>query len=80
MAVLAVLVFAFWFRSVCSFAKERPDIALLEGSEWVSHKRFEARSKSQIPSPEQRKLSPARLVESTVPEAPKHFSKGAVDE
>lgn|GEM_PF-5281620 len=42
---MSAIVFLIWFAGVLVFASLHPDTALLEGAEWTSWKRFEAKSK-----------------------------------
>jgi len=69
--IIAVLLFAGWFRYVLKFAGEHPDVALLEGAEWMGWKRFEAAAKGYIPKiPEKEPTSLPGTPQSALPANP----------
>ena len=49
--LIAAVIFFLWLQRVTKFAGDHPDIALLEGAEWSSYKRFQATAKGQVGSP-----------------------------
>jgi hypothetical protein len=59
--LIGAIFYFLWFFKVLSFADKHPDLALLDGAEWTSWKKFEAAAKGLTPSFEDRTpaLSPA---------------------
>lgn len=43
--VLAAVIFFLWYFLLLRFCEKHPDVALLEGGEWTSYKRFEQESR-----------------------------------
>ena len=54
MVALGAVIFFVWFIKVLKFAREHPDVTVLEGGEWSSYQRFQAAAKGFIPGPDDR--------------------------
>lgn len=50
-AIAATLVHLWYVSSTQRFAKENPELALLEGAELLEYQRFEAEAKGMLPRP-----------------------------
>jgi hypothetical protein len=68
--------FFVWFFKVLSFADKHPDLAMLDGAEWTSWKRFEAASKNvSVLSPEDRVITVSPKAPTNVLDSPSEPDK-----
>src|SRR5437879_5006095 len=48
---IATVIYLWWVRGAQQFAKENPELALLEGAELLEYRRFEAQAKGLLSVP-----------------------------